>query len=116
MKSIFIITSALVVLAITSIVTTTQSVTAFNERNNNFVSNDHNHLRIGDFEGGPEAIQSSSGGQFNDENTHSSFNYNSERGENTGDENYQKDNTFTKPDNNNDDEPETETTTSTSDP
>ena len=45
-----------------------------------------------------------------------SFNYNSERGENTGDENYQKDNTFTKPDNNNDDEPETETTTSTSDP
>jgi hypothetical protein len=101
MKSINLIftASTLAVLAITAAAVTTQNVAAFNEKNNNFVSNSHNHLRIGDFEGGPEEIQSSSGGQYNDENTHSSFNYNSERAENTGEENAVKDNTFSKPDN-----------------
>jgi hypothetical protein len=71
--------------ALFSVIVQQQNVAAFNEKNNNFVSNTHNHLRIGDFEGGPEEIQSSSGSVYNDENTHSSSNYNSERGD-TGSE------------------------------
>jgi hypothetical protein len=73
-------------LAVVLTIQSQQNVTAFNEKNNNFVSNTHNHLRIGDFEGGIEEIQSSSGSVYNDEDEHSSSNYNSER-ENTYKEN-----------------------------
>jgi hypothetical protein len=84
MKSINLILTTttlatLAALAIALTIHSQQNVTAFNEKNNNFVSNTHNHLRIGDFEGGIEEIQSSSGSVYNDEDEHSSSNYNSER-------------------------------------
>jgi hypothetical protein len=100
MKSLELIlmTATLTVLAVALTIQSQQNVAAFNEKNNNFVSNSHNHLRIGDFEGGPEEIQSSSGSVYNDEDRHSSSNYNSERGENGN--GYERNNDHAKPNGN----------------
>jgi hypothetical protein len=56
-----------------------QGAAAFNEKNNNEVTNTHNHLKFGDYEGGIEEIQSNSKTVHNDANEHLNTNYNSER-------------------------------------
>jgi len=106
MKSVKLIltTTLAVVVAVTTLGIQSQNVAAFNEENNDFVSNTHNHLRIGGE--GPEGIQSSSGGQYNDEDIHGSYNYNSERGEHGQDS--ERVNNVDKPDNDDDEVDETE--------
>ena len=68
-----------------------QNVAAFNEKNNQFVYNSHNHLQISEDHG----IASNSASTFNDRTSHFNDNFNDNRGE-TYEERY-KSNSFTKP-------------------
>jgi hypothetical protein len=68
-----------------------QNVAAFNEKNNQFVYNSHNHLQISEDHG----IASNSASTFNDRTSHFNDNFNDNRGE-TYEERY-KSNSHSKP-------------------
>lgn len=68
-----------------------QNVAAFNDRNNQFVYNSHNHLQISEDHG----IASNSGSTLNDGTSHFNDNFNDNRGE-TFEERY-KSNSHSKP-------------------
>ena len=93
MKSIKWTLLATVVLASLAFALTIQqqNVAAFNDRNNQFVYNSHNHLQISEDHG----IASNSASTFNDRTSHFNDNFNDNRGE-TYEERY-KSNSHSKP-------------------
>jgi hypothetical protein len=93
MKSIkwtFLATAALASLAF-ALTIQQQNVAAFNDKNNQFVYNSHNHLQISEDHG----IASNSASTYNDGTSHINDNFNDNRGE-TYEERY-KSNSHSKP-------------------
>jgi hypothetical protein len=78
MKSIKLMIATAVLASLVFVLTTQQqNVTAFNDKNNQVVFNNHDHTQISEDHG----IQGNDGTVFNDKTSHYNDNFNSNRGE-----------------------------------